>query len=98
MFVHFLISRMFEFIIKHLEYAFNNGKIRSTITVFRHRTKKENDFRIWNSQFLTYAGYEVDSCTIIGDRKNVEFTKVTLILNLRSINSLNILLNKLRFV
>ena len=32
--------------------------------------------RVWNGQFLSYAGYRIDEHTIIGDRAHVEFTDV----------------------
>ena len=32
--------------------------------------------RVWNSQFVAYAGYKVDETTIIGDRSQIEFTEV----------------------
>jgi nitric oxide synthase oxygenase domain/subunit len=33
-------------------------------------------FRIWNSQFISYAGYKVDEQTFIGDKAQIEFTEV----------------------
>ena len=50
--------------------------VRSTITVFRHRTKEQSDFRVWNYQLIRYAGYKMSDGTIIGDPDGVEFTEV----------------------
>ena len=50
--------------------------LRSTITVFRHRTKPNSDFRVWNSQLIRYAGYKQPDGSIIGDPDSVEFTEV----------------------
>ena len=49
---------------------------RSTITVFRERREGHKDWRIWNSQLVKYAGYEMSDGTIVGDPGGVEFTKV----------------------
>jgi nitric-oxide synthase len=67
---------MFDAICSHIRYAYNGGIIRSAITVFRQRTEPDKDFRIWNGQFFTYAGYENDDGSYIGDKAQVEFTKV----------------------
>ena len=50
--------------------------LRSTITVFRHRTKPNSDFRVWNVQLIRYAGYKQSDGSIIGDPDSVEFTEV----------------------
>lgn len=53
---------------------------RSTITIFRQRTKLGCDFRIWNEQLVRYAGYEREKADgtreIIGDPSSLDFTKV----------------------
>lgn len=76
---------MFECICNHLKYGYNKGNIRSAITIFRQRTDQEHDFRVWNSQFISYAGYRIDDKTVIGDRSQIEFTEVELLL-VKSIN------------
>lgn len=59
----------------HVDYATNNGDIRSTITVFAPRTQDIDRLRIWNHQLIRYAGYVEDS-TIIGDSASIELTKL----------------------
>lgn len=53
---------------------------RSTITIFRQRTKPGHDFRVWNEQLVRYAGYERETPDgtreIIGDPASLDFTKV----------------------
>nr|CAD7457127.1 unnamed protein product [Timema tahoe] len=49
---------------------------QSAITVFPPRTSSRSDFRVWNPQLLSYAGYKNADGSIIGDPINVEFTEV----------------------
>lgn len=35
-----------------------------------------HDYRIWNHQLISYAGYRMNDGQIIGDPANVEFTEV----------------------
>ena len=63
-------EQMFQALLRHIDYATNNGKIRPAITIFR-----ENNVRIWNYQLIRYAGYEVEN-GVIGDPDSIEFTKV----------------------
>lgn len=63
-------QEIFEELLKHIQYATNNGKIRPTITVFA-----PGRVRIWNHQLLRYAGYETES-GIVGDPYSVPFTKI----------------------
>ncbi|XP_051014042.1 LOW QUALITY PROTEIN: nitric oxide synthase, inducible [Acomys russatus] len=67
---------MFQHICRHLLYATNNGNIRSAITVFPQRSNGKHDFRIWNSQLIRYAGYQMPDGTIRGDPANLEFTQL----------------------
>nr|KAF6457864.1 nitric oxide synthase 2 [Rousettus aegyptiacus] len=69
-------QEMFEHICRHLRYATNNGNIRSAITVFPQRSDGKHDFRIWNSQLIRYAGYQMPDGTVRGDRACVEFTQL----------------------
>ncbi|XP_072018681.1 nitric oxide synthase 1-like [Amphiura filiformis] len=70
------VKGMFDAICKHLQYATNKGNIRCAITIFPGRTAKNRDFRVWNSQLIGYAGYRQPDGSVIGDPKNVEFTKL----------------------
>ena len=46
----------------------------------------EQDFKIWNSLLVGYAGYKKPDGSIAGDPKSVEITEVTLISINQSIN------------
>ncbi|KAK2831743.1 hypothetical protein Q7C36_016829 [Tachysurus vachellii] len=67
---------MFQFLCAHLKFASNGGNVRSAITVFPQRTDGQHDFRVWNSQLIRYAGYQMADGRIIGDPANVEFTEI----------------------
>uniref|UniRef100_T1JE55 nitric-oxide synthase (NADPH) n=1 Tax=Strigamia maritima TaxID=126957 RepID=T1JE55_STRMM len=69
---------MFEAICNHIKYATNKGNIRSAITIFPQRTDGKHDYRIWNSQLISFAGYKQPDGTYIGDPINVEFTSICL--------------------
>ncbi|KAE8744678.1 hypothetical protein FOCC_FOCC008681, partial [Frankliniella occidentalis] len=67
---------MFEALCNHIKYSTNKGNIRSALTLFPQRTDGRHDFRIWNAQLISYAGYKNPDGTILGDPMNVEFTEV----------------------
>uniref|UniRef100_A0A8C3KKC7 Nitric oxide synthase, inducible n=1 Tax=Calidris pygmaea TaxID=425635 RepID=A0A8C3KKC7_9CHAR len=69
-------KEMFEHICRHIQYATNNGNIRSAITIFPQRTDGKHDFRVWNSQLIRYAGYQMPDGSIVGDPASVEFTQL----------------------
>uniref|UniRef100_A0A8C5K494 Nitric oxide synthase n=1 Tax=Jaculus jaculus TaxID=51337 RepID=A0A8C5K494_JACJA len=69
-------KEMFQYICRHLRYATNNGNIRSAITVFPQRSDGKHDFRVWNSQLIRYAGYQMPDGSIRGDPANLEFTQL----------------------
>ena len=50
--------------------------IRSAITIFPQRTDGTHDYRVWNSQLISYAGYKNLDGTYLGDPMNAEFTEV----------------------
>lgn len=66
---------MFEQICEHLEYGTNEGNIRSAISVFPCR-QSGTPVRIWNAEFISYAGFEVSPGVIVGDPNHVELTKI----------------------
>ncbi|KAL5016522.1 hypothetical protein ScPMuIL_006111 [Solemya velum] len=68
-------KEMFEALCTHVKYATNGGNIQSAITVFPQRTDGKHDFRVWNAQFIRYAGYRQPDGTVIGDPANVDFTE-----------------------
>ncbi|XP_034166259.2 nitric oxide synthase, inducible-like [Pangasianodon hypophthalmus] len=69
-------KEMFQFLCSHIKFATNGGNLRSAITVFPQRTDGQHDFRVWNSQLIRYAGYQMENGRIIGDPANVEFTEI----------------------
>ncbi|NXQ29608.1 NOS2 protein, partial [Alaudala cheleensis] len=69
-------KEMFEHICHHIQYATNNGNIRSAITVFPQRTDGQHDFRVWNSQLIRYAGYRTADGSVLGDPASLEFTQL----------------------
>ncbi|XP_066928412.1 nitric oxide synthase, inducible-like [Clytia hemisphaerica] len=69
-------KEMFDCILQHLQFATNKGKIRSTISIFPHKTEDMKEFRVWNSQIIRYAGYKKIDGTIVGDPASVEFTEI----------------------
>ncbi|NWQ82251.1 NOS2 protein, partial [Columbina picui] len=69
-------KEMFEHLCRHIQYATNNGNIRSAITVFPQRTDGKHDFRVWNSQLVRYAGYQLPDGAVVGDPASVEFTQL----------------------
>lgn len=68
-------EQAFKKLIKHIDFATNNGKIRSTITIFPPRNNDKDRIRIWNHQLIRYAGYKIDG-KVIGDSTSIEFTEM----------------------
>ncbi|KAF9462531.1 nitric oxide synthase [Collybia nuda] len=62
-------------LVKGLTEAYNGGKIIPTVFVFPPRATNKRGPMIWNDQLLSFAGYEAEDGTIIGDPKNVQLTK-----------------------
>ena len=62
----------FEEVVKHLVEASNGGVLVPTITVFRPRNRN-NGIRIWNPQLLSYACYEREDGSLLGDPGRLEF-------------------------
>lgn len=48
------------------------------MTVFPQRTDGQHDYRIWNSQLISYAGYRLPDGTVLGDPMHIEFTEVSI--------------------
>ncbi|XP_060753750.1 nitric oxide synthase 2b, inducible [Neoarius graeffei] len=69
-------KEMFQHLCSHIKFATNGGNIRSAITVFPQRTDGQHDFRVWNSQLVKYAGYQMEDGHVIGDPASVEFTEI----------------------
>jgi len=59
----------------HLEYAFNQGQIRSVISIFSQKMPDEDwGPRILNSQLIRYAGFLETNGQVTGDPAEAEFT------------------------
>ncbi|XP_076335461.1 nitric oxide synthase, inducible-like isoform X2 [Tachypleus tridentatus] len=67
---------MFEALCRHLEYGTNGGYLRSMITIFPQRINDREDFRLWNPQLISYAGYLQPDGNVTGDPGRVHFTRV----------------------
>ena len=63
--------RMFQAICNHLKYAYNQGQIRSAITIFKQRTTPGSDYRF---PFFLYSelGLRIVNFTIISYREFYE--------------------------
>ena len=68
-------EEIFAAIVEHIRQANNSGHIRSTISIFAPDTLDKLGIRIWNSQFIRYAGYRQADGTIKGDPDQIELTK-----------------------
>ncbi|OCK79887.1 hypothetical protein K432DRAFT_454237, partial [Lepidopterella palustris CBS 459.81] len=62
-------------LIKGMTAAFDDGNIRPTVFVFPPRAIDERGPMIWNSQVLSFAGYEIEDDSILGDPMNAQLTK-----------------------
>lgn len=68
---------VYQALVDHIDMATNNGKILPFISIFHPKPVIGADkVRIWNHQLIGYAGYEESVQQIIGDPKNVAFTKI----------------------
>lgn len=68
-------EEIFVAIVEHLREAINGGHIRSTISIFAPDKPDEPGTRIWNPQFIRYAGYQQADGSVIGDPDQVELTE-----------------------
>lgn len=66
---------VFEKLSEHAAYAYNEGRIRSTMTVFAPERPGESAPRVLNHQFFRYAGYRTEDGFILGDGMNIELTE-----------------------
>ncbi|WP_340026385.1 nitric oxide synthase oxygenase [Paenibacillus sp. FSL K6-1096] len=68
-----------EALLHHVKHAYNGGRIRPVITVFRSGEDPERAIRIWNHQLIRYAGYPGDSeHPRAGDPASDDFTALCL--------------------
>ena len=59
----------------HLAYAYNGGKIRSVISVYRASRPNESEIRILNPQLIRYGGYQDSAGKVTGDKAMLQFTR-----------------------
>lgn len=71
-------DQVHEALLEHLDIGTNGGKIQPLVTVFAPATADGAAIRIWNHQLLGYAGYEQPDGSILGDPKNLAFTREAL--------------------
>ncbi len=63
---------------KHLTSAFNGGRIQSKATIFQPVEGDKLPARIESPQITQFAGYRLENNQIIGDRQNVEATRMAM--------------------
>jgi nitric-oxide synthase len=68
---------------KHLRFATNRGRIRSTITIFAPDDRYGPRVRVLNEQLTRYAGWSMPDGSTLGDPRNVGFTALALKLGWR---------------
>jgi nitric-oxide synthase len=62
-----------EALLRHMDYATNEGRIRPVVTIFAPECENQN-IRLWNHQLIRYAGYKTAE-GIVGDPASVAFTQ-----------------------
>jgi len=67
---------IFEAMIGHIKGALNHGKVQSSITVFEPVTPSSIPAHIESEQLTQYAGYAPKRGKFVGDRKNIEATRI----------------------
>lgn len=68
-------DEVFDACVRHLRFATNNGRIRSTVTAFAPAAPGERGIRIWNHQLIRYAGYRLADGSLLGDPAQEAFTR-----------------------
>lgn len=68
-------AAMFQECAEHLRAATNGGNVEIVLTVFRPTRPQERwGPRIWNSQLIRYAAYQMPDGSVVGDRANLDLT------------------------
>src|SRR6266436_6092701 len=67
-------EEIFAALVEHLRFATNEGKIRSTITIFAPAVPGQPGIRIWNPQLIRYAGYRRPGGSVVGDPLHADLT------------------------
>lgn len=66
---------IFTDLMDHLDFATNEGKIRSTVSIYPADTIESGEIRILNKQLIRFAGYRLPNGQVLGDPDSLEFTK-----------------------
>jgi nitric-oxide synthase, bacterial len=77
------IRRIYRELVRHLRFATNDGRIRSTITIFPPDDALGPRVRIWNEQLIRYAGWTRPDGSVLGDPRYVGFTDLAVRLGWR---------------
>lgn len=67
---------IFAAIVEHIQQATNGGHIRSTVSIFAPNAPDQPGIRIWNPQFIRYAGYRQSDGAVMGDPDQLELTEL----------------------
>jgi len=70
------VDGIMEHMTAHMKSALNQGKIQSTLTVFEPVSPKTLPAHVESAQLTQYAGYAPKRGAVIGDRKNIEATRI----------------------
>jgi nitric-oxide synthase len=65
-------------LLRHLDDAFGDGRIRSVISIFAPATSSTLPAWIESPQIAQYACHQLANGTLLGDRQNVEATRIAL--------------------
>ena len=69
-------NSIYDECVQHLRTATNGGNIEIVLTVFRALQPGERwGPRLWNSQLVRYAAYEMPDGSVCGDRANLDLTR-----------------------
>ncbi|WP_157579285.1 nitric oxide synthase oxygenase [Spirosoma montaniterrae] len=61
---------------EHMRLATNGGNMQIVMNVFRPKQPQEHwGPRIWNSQYVRFAAYELEDGSVLGDQANLALTK-----------------------
>jgi len=70
--------QVYRELVRHLRFATNGGRIRSTITIFAPDDWLGPRVRIWNEQLVRYAGWRERDGGVLGDPRYAGFTEQAL--------------------
>jgi nitric-oxide synthase len=72
------VRQVYRELVRHLQFATNGGRIRSTITIFAPDEPAGPRVRIWNEQLVRYAGWRRPDGSVLGDPRYTGFTDLAL--------------------